>query len=76
MPTKREMLFVLIGAVIALGIAFAFGRLSVSKPADASVVVLETVQITASSDGGSVDAGHLDAGAVTAHADAGHDAGK
>lgn len=81
MPTKRELVFVLIGACIAVAAISGSGHLSVSKPSDAPVVVLETMRVTASSDaGGSMDAGLLDAGAA-AHLDAGHtdagiDAGK
>lgn len=90
MPTKREMLFVLLGAAIGVGFAFAAGKFSTSKPAD-PVVVLETMQVVASSAdggvassdaGGTVDAGLQESTKVVrvldagAHLDAGHaDAG-
>lgn len=91
MPTKREMLFVLVGAGVAIALAVASGRMSLSRPPDAPVVVLETMHVvpsrdagpSASSDaGGNTDAGLQestkvvrDAGAA-AHLDAGRaDAG-
>lgn len=64
MPTKREMLFVLVGAAITIGFAVVSGRMSLSRQSD-PVVVLETMQVIASSDGGvaSSDAGGtVDAG--------------
>jgi len=83
------MLFVLVGAAIVVVFSVASGRMSLSRPPDAPVVVLETMHVVPSSDGGvassdaggSPDAGLQESTKVVrdagAHLDAGRaDAGK